>query len=64
MDLVGFTSIFLPAFPVSVVFLTCCLPCSCPAGLQGIAGRAGLDLTPIERGKLGGGTVHLRRWRG
>lgn len=42
---------------LKVVFLTCCLPCSCPAGLKGIAGGAGLDLTPIERGKHGGGTV-------
>lgn len=53
----AWTGWVLPAFPVSVVFLRCCLPCSCPAGLKGIAGGAGLDLTPIERGKHGGGTV-------
>lgn len=45
----------LPAFPLSGLFLTCCLPCSRPAGLKGIAGRAGLDLTPIEWGKFGVG---------
>lgn len=52
----------LPAFPVLLVFLTRCLSCSRPAGLKGIAGGAGLDLTPIERGKHGGGTVPLDHW--
>lgn len=60
----AWTGWILLAFAVSVVFLTCCLPCSCPAGLKGITGGAGMDLAPIERGKRGGGTVPLHHWRG
>lgn len=42
-----------------ICFLTSCLPCSCPAGLEGITGGAGLDLAPIEWGKCSSGTIPL-----